>query len=187
LRQLAQAGREQAACQKRTESYAAGRKQLSKEEQTQLDAIHDSGREKVTLDNALGLFNLADRTPVITPKNRNVQFITDAAVACIKWLEDFVQEHAETPITVETLEGVETMLLGTLHWLPCLPGVKDKQMPLRELWEQWRDERPKALRDLDGLELVRAWAWADVNEFDWDEWEGWAKRSPVNRTIVKTL
>ncbi|HEV2946056.1 MAG TPA: hypothetical protein VGX70_01690, partial [Gemmataceae bacterium] len=166
LRQFAESGRDRSACQIRAEAYAQQRKQLAKEERTQLEAIANSGREILTLDNALGLFNPADRTPVILPKNRHVPFITDAAVACLKSLEKFVQEHEEIPITVETPEGVETMLLGTLTWVPRGGGgtlEKEKTMPLRELWEQWRDQRPKSQRDPDGLDLVRAWTWAGVS------------------------
>lgn len=193
LRQLAEAGRERTACQDRAAAYQAARKKLSKEEQTQLDAIRDSGREKITLDNALGLMNPAERSPVVPPKKRDALFITDAAIACLKSLDALIHEHHEQTVRIETYEGPKDELLGNIQWgFPSLDWKKPleqnrEKLPLREIWEQWRDQRPKAQRDRDGLELVRAAAWADLEEWDWRSWKDWAKHSRVHRTIMETL
>jgi hypothetical protein len=199
LRQLAEAGRQLAACQERARSYQATRKQPSKEEQTQLAAISEAGREKITLDNALGLLNPAERSPVVPPKKRNVPFITDAAIACLKSLDEFVHEHREAEVVIEhgsraTIgrEGGDgPLLLGSISWgfprpfLGVPPDQSKVKLPLRELWEEWRDQRSRNCRDQDGLELVRAW----VGLLDWDwrqPWQGWVKRSAASRLIGQT-
>ena len=48
---------------------------------------------------------------------------------------------------------------------PAKPIKEDAaRFPLRKVWEKWLAERPKALRDKDGLELLRAFLWCHLDE-----------------------
>src|SRR5262249_20735579 len=71
-RQMAEGSREPAACRQRAEVYQSQRSRLSDDEQGQLRAILDTGRPVYTLDDALGLMNPAERTPVMPPQPKNV-------------------------------------------------------------------------------------------------------------------
>src|SRR5262249_47373360 len=64
---------------------------------------------------------------------------------------------------------------------------KKRELPLREKWEQWRQNRPKSLHDNDGLELLRAWIWSSINDWQWREWQLWKKATPDHRRILKAL
>lgn len=182
LRQLAEAGREPGACRQRAEAYQAQRSRLGDDEQSQLRAILDTGRPTYTLDDALGLMNPADRTPVVQPKRRNVTLMTPAALACLEALDELIHEHRETPIQIETWQGAKEELLGNVsHGFPHPDQTKSGEedagrLPLREVWEKWWADRPKNLRDPDGFELIRALASLAANAGNPDYWEERAKK-----------
>jgi hypothetical protein len=85
-----------------------------------------------------------------------------------------VHEHRETTIRYETYSGPQEELLGSVRWgfpSPDYRKPRDGQaekLPLADVWAKWHAERGAALRDNDGLELVRALVWSEFC----DEWNG---------------
>lgn len=177
LRQMAEAGREAAACRARGERFRSERPRLAADEEKRLVALLDTDRTAATLDDALGLMNPAERTRPQPPRKRPVAFLTAAALACLKSLDDLVHQHRETPITYDSWEGPKEEPLGSIEWgFPSpehdVPLERDvARLPLREVWEAWWAERPRSLRDRDGLELLRAQAWIERDDCDWEEWK----------------
>jgi hypothetical protein len=193
VRRLAEANRQRAACQERARAYEAAHRQLSTQERAHLAAIKACGLEEVTLANALGLLNPAERTPVVPPQVKNIAFITSAAIACLQSLDELVHQHREAQVVLEQTGGTEHKLLGELtygfhspEWA-APPDKSARQLPLRDIWEQWRDRRPSSLRDADGLELLRACLWVNMGERDWKDWQNFAKRSPPARAVADKL
>jgi hypothetical protein len=193
VRQLAEADRQRKGCQERAEAYGTSRKQLTKEEETQLGAIKESGRERLTLDNALGLMNPGERSPIVPPKKHKVPFITDAAIACLKELDELVHIHRETTVSYEDDGRRVEQLLGSFtygfpwpEWQKP-PDEGKTPLPLRDIWEGWRDRRSKALRDPDGLELIRAHIWGGLEEYEYKSWRQWSNRSREHREVGRTL
>ena len=192
LRQMAEAGRSVKECQERGQTYREQHKKLSAEEEEALDVLLNPDRERPTLDDALGLMDPSKLTPVVPPQKRKVAFMTPAAIACLKALDDLVHQYRETPRQVETRDGSEERLLGSAD----LPGPDRRNPPeeeverllLREVWEGWWQKRPKAQRDRDGRELLRADIWLGVREWDWEDWQkareprrGWRRLSTRSR------
>ncbi|MCY2962816.1 MAG: DUF5724 domain-containing protein, partial [Planctomycetota bacterium] len=178
LRCLAEGNKDRAGCQSRAEAYAAKAKKLSKDEETQIAAIRDSGKEVVTIENALGLMDPAQRSPRVAPKPRKAVMATPAAVALLQGLDDLIHQHRDTPIRVTNWRGEESeMLLGASGWqFPSVPWrIKNRekklaQLPLREMWETWLNDRPKKLRDGDGLEVPRAKFLIDLlDDYSWGD------------------
>src|SRR5262249_42874909 len=149
----------------RADAYRSARARLTKEELDHLAAIAAAGSPKTTASHALGLLDPRQRSPIAPPRKRDVPLITAAAVACLKSLDRFIHEHREDTVAVETDKGNETRLLGTMEWCRHSVGWSKSEalrnLPFSELGERWRDQRPKDLKDADGLELVRALAWQD--------------------------
>src|SRR5262245_57164452 len=195
LRRLADAKRSITECRQQAAAYQAARKKLNKEEQSHLDEIAKDKVAVATLDDALGLMNPAERTPVTPPRNLKVPFITAAAVASLKSLDDLVHEHRETPIQYKDYgQSIREELLGNIGWQfpgPAYGKPRDEQkqnFPLGEVWNKWNRERGNHLRDRDGLELVRAQIWAALaGSWHAEEWEQWAKSSPARRSVAEVF
>ncbi len=193
LRQLAESGRQTMGCQERAESYRRSHRQLTQEEQTQVAAIQQTGCKRVTLDDALGLMDPAERSPIVPPQKHRGPFITDAAVACLNDLDELVHTERETMVNYHFKQYHVHRTLGTCDYAfpdpdwGCPPEQSERPMPLRQIWEKWRDRRAEALRDPDGMELIRAYAWARVESYTHDKWEEWAGRSAEHLEIVRTL
>ena len=132
------------------------------------------------------------RSPATLPKARKVVFLTPAAVACLQALDDLIHQHRETPVTVKTWQGPEEVLLGNVNsWefpsFDCEKPIEADlaRLPLRDIWEEWYQHRPKKQQDRDGLELVRALAWSQLGE---KEWKAWSKRHGKDWSVcLKTL
>jgi len=145
------------------------------------------------LDDALGLMNPAERTLVVPPRRRKVAFVTPAACALLKSLDDFIEQHGEERLTIDTREGPREVLLGQVgHEFPSpnwgVPLERDrKRLPLPQLWEAWWQQRPKRTHDRDGLELLRAAAWLDIDNHDLKRWQKLGKRSSGLRAAVEAL
>lgn len=116
----------------------------------------------------MGLVKHEDRTWPGKPVNKKVTLHSRAAVRLIQALDDLVHEHREKTITIEhwnSEESKEQKLLGEVHYGFQLPKEEktleqDKaRLPLLEIWEEWWAQRGKELRDADGFELLRAFAW----------------------------
>jgi hypothetical protein len=122
LRRMAEDGRRVTECRARAADYQTLRPTLSDEERERLDAILHPDRKRPSVDDALGLMDPARLTPPVPPKKRKVQFITPAAVACLKALDDLTHEHRETVIKFETRTGYQEALLGSGGFPHYLPG-----------------------------------------------------------------
>lgn len=169
LRQLKEKHRQTQQVHKLARNYAAQKQQLTESEQTLLAAIEDRQPEPATLADGLGLFNPAQRTPIVAPKaqtglfNKQLFSRSSAAVACLHSLDDLIHTHRETSITLPGWQGeTHEELLGNLHWaFPAANPAKSitediAQLPLAEVWQNWWAERSSKLRDQDGLEIFRA-------------------------------
>lgn len=195
LRLLGDARRSIAQCRQAAAAYQAARKKITKEEQSHLDEIAKEKVAVATLDDALGLMNPAERTPVTPPRNLQVPFITAAAVACLQSLDDLVHEHRETPIQHKDYFGsVQEALLGTIGG--AFPGpaygkpgaLQRHNLPLADVWLKWDAERAGKLRDADDLELLRAHIWGELsNRWDAEEWTRWAKSSAERKRVAERL
>ena len=169
LRQMSLKNRCRDQCQAGAEAYRTGRHKLTGEEQVQLEGILDSVQDALKLDNGLGLFDPSQRSLLVAPTDRKVKFLTDAAVACVRSLDDLIHEHRETTIKFKNWRGEEhEQLLGNMTYGLRHPDPKkpiDKQaehLPLREVWEKWLGGRPRLLCDKDGCECIRAAMWLEV-------------------------
>ena len=194
LHLLADAQRSVPECRGHADAYRGAHGRISKEEQAHLDEIATDKASIATLDDALGLMNPADRTPVVAPRILKVKFITDAAVECLKSLDNLIHEHRETSIRYQSYSGPEEELLGNVRWgfpRPEPDKPRDAQaarLPLADVWIKWFHDRPKRLRDADGLEVVRALAWWEVcHGYHSDDWKKWSKANPSGTEVAKTL
>ncbi|MDX9911423.1 MAG: DUF5724 domain-containing protein [Phycisphaerales bacterium] len=139
----------------------------------------------VRLDECLGLVAPGSRAAPIEPVHKKVKRETAAAKACLKSLAELFLEHGETEIELGADE-FEPGMAGTKAQITSsfprpdrdsiAQGVPSSKlldrMPLREVWCRWAEERGPALRDDDGLELIRAWAIVH------DERNVWKKHVP---------
>ncbi|WP_448594535.1 DUF5724 domain-containing protein [Thermoflexus hugenholtzii] len=170
LRQMVESGRSVRHCQELAKQFISQKPELSAEESTLLAAIRRA-EQAPSLENALGLMDPSQRTPPRAPlvpeRFRAAQassLVTPAAIALIKSLDERIHQHRDMRVILRTSEGEREKLLGNMSWdfpkpQPSLPLEEDlARLPLRELWESWWRERPPALRDADGLELLRALA-----------------------------
>jgi hypothetical protein len=193
LRQLVETRGAAATARERAAAYRDARPRLSEDERRYMDELLREERREWTLDDALGLMDPAGLTPPAAPKKRKVAFVTPAAVACLKALDELIHEHREEPITVETYQGEQTELLGNASWhFPAPdrnqpPAEEAARLPLRELWDAWWRDRPKVLRDKDGCELVRAAVWAGVDEYDGRQLADEAKKSAWMRAAAAAI
>lgn len=145
--------------------YREQQETLSAEEEALLASIAhvEPPGEAPTAENVLGLIDPAQRTPVLSPRSHTLTLDTLAAWNCLRALNALVEQYATTPVLIKTWQGREEMLLGNLSRRFPAPGSQSKSadderehLPLAEIWWQWEQARGTDLRDLDGLELVRA-------------------------------
>jgi hypothetical protein len=157
------------ACVRAAQNYQTQRKTLTETETQLLDFILEVELEEPTLEDALGLINLEDLTPHPKPQVKgDYQFVTKAARNCLESLDELIEAHKHTPISVDRFGVVEEELLANVSWLPSPIEQKSREenlemLPLAEVWQDWYTERGEKLRDADGLELVRAKASYYVN------------------------
>ncbi|MFI4916925.1 MAG: hypothetical protein ACIAS6_10525, partial [Phycisphaerales bacterium JB060] len=118
-----------------------------------------------------GLLPAGSRAKAIEPRFVGVAKDTKAARACLESLAELFKEHADTEIVAdpdyyETRERGRRERIGDYFPGPrrisprfgANPNENLDRLPLKELWLEWVESRPAALRDDDGLELLRAWA-----------------------------
>src|SRR5262249_21953839 len=147
---------------------------LTEDEQLHIEAILDIKREVPTLDNALGLLDPTRRTKGTPPRPLQISLFSSAAGACLLAIDKLIDENKETVIKLPGQEGEHEHLFGNLdYWsLPDPethePAEQDAaRLVLREVWEGWFRDRPDNQKDKDGLELVRAWMWAETSPAEW--------------------
>ncbi len=147
-------------------TYRDGKgKRLAAAEADAIEIVLNPAARPPTLDDGLGTFDPADRSPVVAPKKRKVKFATPAAVAFVQELDAFIHEHRDRTFTnTRNQNAPQEMVLGSVRYWWGFPrpdegrvGADDpKHLPLRELWEGWWSSRSAKTIDADGLELVRA-------------------------------
>lgn len=193
LRLSSDANRARAECRDAAVAYQSARKKLSCDEQTHLNEILKEKVPVVTLDDALGLMNAAERTLVSPPQNRQAPFITPAAIACLKALDDLIHENRDVPIRFRGYDREYEYPLGTPHWGFPYPDTRrppEKEtlrLPLAELWTKWCADRGKQFRDRDGSELVRAFIWCEQASALNPTYGEISRRPPARETIVGAL
>ncbi|HEX6554088.1 MAG TPA: DUF5724 domain-containing protein [Ktedonobacteraceae bacterium] len=147
------------------DSYRDSCEAAATEEVALLDAIFvaSQARETPTRENVLGLISPDQRSPRITPRRLVVNIDTPAARVCLCSIDALIEEHSTTPVIMKTWRGSEEMLLSNVNRYFPLPDAdltveedERARLPLAKLWLNWERERPAALRDGDGLELLRA-------------------------------
>jgi len=193
IKELAEADRLRDESIAMAQEYHVSRKRLSKDEQTQLDAILAAGADKVTLDNGLGLFDRAERTPRFTPQKRKVQAVTSVTFKLLQDLDKLVHQHRKDPVKLAFWDEEREELLGALDYgFPSPDGDRPAReqldsLPLRDIWLDWERSRPKTLRDADGCELLRACHYVAMTDgWEWEHNAKWLGRSP-RRALKKLL
>jgi hypothetical protein len=172
LRRLVEEERAPAPARERAEAFRSARTELSEDERTQLDAILGAGAEPPpTREDALGLLDPSKLTPPLVPSKHDVELVSDAAIVCLRELDELVHEHRDEEVEFEGwYVGTERVLLADARGLPHPARRRRGQreggeaaierglasFPLHDLWLEWARARPAGARDSDGLELVRA-------------------------------
>ncbi len=170
LQAMVEAGRAAGECRAAAAGYQARTTNLPEAEREVLDRLLERGRREPTLEDALGLMDPAQRSrpvpprrikpPLARPGERSM--VSEVALACLESLDKLIHTHRQDPIAWEAPGGRREELLGEVQsffvWpdLTLAPEQDALRLPLRELWEEWWAGRPPALRDPDGLELLRA-------------------------------
>lgn len=143
-------------------AYREARPDAPEAEQNQLRLLLDPQDEKpITLDDALGLMNPAERTKPTMPKKRKAELLTPATKRCLQALDALIHENRTLPLVLKTWQGEQDFLLGDANAARAFPSVDHDStadmLPLRDVWETWYQARPDNQRDADGLELLRGW------------------------------
>ena len=184
LKELADADRERKECLVIAREFQTSQKKLTKDEETQLKVILASGEEKVSLDNGLGLFNPADRSPRKQPQKHKVAAVTPAAMKLLASLDELVHKHRAEPIQIKNWrDEVNQEPLGGIRYGFPTPTwdkpAKDQleKLPLKQIWLGWEKNRPDALRDADGGEFFRARCTLKMRDgWRWDASKEWLKK-----------
>lgn len=160
LRELVQQQRSDDRARAIAQDYQMGRAQLTLTETQLINGILQVETEP-SLTDALGLVNPAELTPMEDPAVLTTPiFTTPAARACLSALDALVHDHRQTPIPLPD-HGNEEDLLGNVTWRfpqidPRLSQEENRaRLPLSDVWLHWWQDRSDALRDADGLELLR--------------------------------
>jgi hypothetical protein len=171
LREMALSGRRREECQERVSGLQA--QGLSEAEKHILADLLVEEIIPYTLKDALRLANLDHLSQPIEPKTKNtllglvkkIRLGSSAAFACIQALDELVEQHRTEPIQINDWQNeARTELLGNVRRGLILPdpnlSLEENRgrFQLPEVWERWWQERTKAHRDEDGLELLRAQA-----------------------------
>jgi len=161
--QMVKADRASGPCRAVAAGYVERRGKVTDAEECLLETLLDTERTEATLADGLGLFDPAYCSPRKAPVAAKPvkPLITAASRACLLSLDALIEANREAPVRL--YEQAEEQLLGNITY--GFPGAHLRyagdtapSLPLAELWETWWSERPEALRDADGLELLRAQA-----------------------------
>jgi hypothetical protein len=117
-----------------------------------------------SLTDGLGLFRPEERTPPVhLCSDLNPQICSAAAEALLKSLDQFVDKHRETTITVKTHNEQQVQeLLGNLKWFRQGPDF-----PLQELSREWWNAQSPST-----IELARAFSTSTLHSCDYAaEWQ----------------
>ncbi len=120
-----------------------------------------------SFDNALGLI---DENQLVMPapeplQPAKVDLVTKATIALLKSIDELVEKHCQREVEFfDREDGIEIMPLEDasgydfINTASVTGQFKAEDVPLMEMWQSWYDNRPKACRDDDSLEIVRALA-----------------------------
>ena len=165
------------------EAYREAHKTLNRDEKVYLENLSQSDQLALTLADAVGLMDPNGRTPPPVLKDRGTKLVTPAAIALIQQFDALIHKNREMVITFKPLYGdVNSQALGTVTYAFPSPLENDRgkvklksldDLPLRELWFEAWESRPKSARDRDGLEAARALLALSM----------WKNRSAAKRSI----
>ncbi|MEO0708337.1 MAG: DUF5724 domain-containing protein, partial [Cyanobacteria bacterium J06649_5] len=156
-------------CRQIAAAYAQKRSQKrpmrTASEQELLDRLLASEQSVPTLEDALGLVDPNERTTPVCPQPpaNAIPLVSGSTPLIVKSLDALMAQHGTTPVEVWSYGRDEPSedLLGNLYAFP-LPSTNRsreenlQQLPLAEVWQSWWENRSEALKDNDGLELLRA-------------------------------
>jgi hypothetical protein len=172
-RKLAEANRSVERCRELARAYREKHAELQGDEQPHIEAVLGTGsepRKAWSLKDGLGLIDPRKRTRPQEPQSSFLEkllqkpLVTEAALKCLRSLDDLVHAHSTATIKIEHYHETTDELLANVTWgLPepqrGVPAEEDApRLPLLEVWEEWYRTRPSEMRDADGLELLRALA-----------------------------
>ncbi len=185
-RRLVEAGRATDAVRSVLIDYLAKKgAKLPDADRAAIDRILTPEAAPATLENGLGLFDPADRSPIVKPRKQKVQPTSQAAVAFLKSLDALIHEHRSRTFTVNSGDEI---ILGSIQWYSRFPSpdpgkTREENLaawPLKDLWLDWYTNRPRETRDPDGLESIRAMALDRIHVREGDE----ADREDNDRGIL---
>jgi len=158
LRDAMEKKRSLAAVRARMERYRAVRQTLSKQEEVHVAAVLTEPTVAST-ENALGLIDPRAMHAWPEPKRRKVKVDSAGARASVAALAELIVANAETEI--RRPNGEVVLLPQSVGWSFGPRKREDIEnggtgVPLVDVWRTWARSRPAALRDDDGLELLRA-------------------------------
>ena len=110
-------------------------------EQTLYTRLTEPERQ-LSLEDGLGLFDPADRTPFTPLEVRERDYPQDVqrGAALLRDLDAVIVAHRETPLLGVGYDGEQTILLGNVSsWM--LRPSSGGSMPLAEVWDRWWKER----------------------------------------------
>lgn len=194
VRLLTEAARSTAECRALVEEFQAKKTKLTAQELQHIQETFKEPEATVTLADALGLMNPAERTKPSAPRDLRTPLVTPAAIACLVSLDNLIYAHRESEIQIESYGGPRTELLGNLSWgfpspdLEKPPAPQMAKLPLADIWLKWFHDRGPECRDPDGFELVRALIWCPhcaASEFE--EITEWAKENAGRQKLIKHM
>lgn len=171
LREMAKAKREPEECLARVTRLRSSN--LSEGEKHILADLSAENTVVYSLEDALGLADPKNLTRPIKPHSgtalfgiiKSVHLGSAAAAACIKALDDLVDQHRTELVEVQDwLSGMSPELIGNASDRLAGPdpdlSIEEnrRSFQLAHVWERWWRERPGSQRDRDGFELLRAQA-----------------------------
>jgi hypothetical protein len=169
LRDAAEAKRAMSEVRARVERYAAAHPTLTEEERSHIAAIAGEEQEVATTDDALGLIDPSSLRTWPDPQARRVDLDTRGARASLTALSELVLAHQATEIRTASGEMKLLVEAAGWGWTPRRREQSDTRevvVPLADVWKAWQQQRPDALRDPDGLELLRALV-TDADKASW--------------------
>jgi hypothetical protein len=159
LRDAWEAARSRVEVRERMRRYSAEHTALSDPERAHVTAVLREQVATATTDDALGLLDGVTLRQWPEPRPRRIQVETDAVRAALESLAELILAYQGTE--VRTSSGQMTLLVESVPW-PFGPRKREdlesaeSLVPMAATWRSWVQDRPAALRDSDGLELLRA-------------------------------
>src|SRR5207245_5301110 len=105
-------------------TYRDGKgKRLGSAEAQAIEIVLNPAARPPTLDDGLGTFDPAERSPIVEPKKRKAKFATPAAVAFLEELDALIHEHRDTTFTDNRDKSApEEKVLGSIRWYWDFPN-----------------------------------------------------------------